>query len=118
MPTENVSRVRLLSERQVPETRQPPDVLPPRPNTDHSPTATEAPPSTPSRREFLSQTLSVIMALATVLSARLILLLAGIGAFVLAYFALQQPTNAALTACAIYDLTIFAPLVWLYATKG
>lgn len=58
------------------------------------------------------------MALATVLSARLILLLAGIGAFVLAYLALQQPTPPALIACAIYDIAIFAPLVWLYAKQG
>lgn len=60
----------------------------------------------------------MVMAIATVVSARLILLLAGIGAFVLAFLSLPNPSTAALMVNGIYDLVVFVPLIWLYASKG
>ena len=53
-----------------------------------------------------------------VLSARLILLLSGTGAFALAYVAVINPDMMKIAVTVVYDLGIFCPLVWLYVSKG
>ena len=108
LPTTNAgstqSRVRLIS------TRQPDDPGPPRP--------TAAPASTPSSHAFLAQLMPMLMAIAAVAAARVLLLLAAMGAFVLAFMATQNPEPFRLLATVIYDLGIVGPITFLYLKKG
>ena len=59
------------------------------------------------------QMLSVMSLLLKILAARMILLLAGIGAFTLALIALQQGTVQSIITSALYDGLVFAPCIYL-----
>ena len=97
------SRVRLIS------TRETPAAIDTRP---------EAPASKPSNPEFLAEVTAVLTAIAMLLSARLILLLSGVGGFVLAFVAVTNPTVLGIVVSVVYDLGIFCPLVFLGVRKG
>ena len=62
--------------------------------------------------------LASLTAIATLLSARFLLLIAGIGAFALHFLAVQNPDTMRLLTAVGYDLLVFMPLTWLYATRG
>lgn len=81
------------------------------------PTPEPSKPSFPTR-EFMASALGVLTGIAAVLSVRLVLLLAGIGAFVLAYATVQHPTAESLIAMGIYDAFVFVPMVLLAKMKG
>jgi hypothetical protein len=53
-----------------------------------------------------------------ILAARMLLLLAGAGAFVLALTVVLNPTWGSAGAMAIYDIFVFLPLAWLAIQKG
>ena len=91
------SRVRILSQRDV---NAPPSTV------DHV--------SKASNQAFLTQTVAILTAIATLLAARFLLLISGVGGFVLSYMAMQSPDTSRLLVCAIYDVMIFCPLVWMY----
>lgn len=119
MSTETGSRVKLISER---ESRPPdpqeaarawPDVTAP-----NTPRATAAARSTPSSPAFLQQMMAVLSAMAAMLAARFLLLLAAVGAFLLAYQSLQTPTTMTLAITIAYDLLVVVPLVYLYLNRG
>lgn len=57
--------------------------------------------------------LAAMAGLGALLVVRLMLLLAAVGAFALAYMAMNQPTWMALAVLGTYALTIVGPLVWL-----
>ena len=62
--------------------------------------------------------LASLTAIATLLSARVILLLAGVGAFVLAYQSVSEPNNMKLAVNGVYDMLVFVPTVYLYVSRG
>ena len=99
------SRVRLIN------TRQPDD-----PGMAPKPMAALA--STRSSPEFLAQMMPVLTAIAAVAAARMLLLLAMLGAFVLALLATLNPEPYRLVATVIYDLGIVGPLAYLALVKG
>ena len=76
------------------------------------------PNSNHSKNEFVTRMLAVFQVLAMVLSARFLLLGAGVGALLLGYLSLQNPSVLTLTTAATYDTLIFIPLVYLYLKKG
>ena len=98
--TSRVSTVRLLSQSERPSPQM------------------EGNASPPSNPVFLQQMLASLTAIATLLSARFLLLIAGIGAFVLHFLAVQNPDTMKLLTAVGYDLLVFMPLTWLYATRG
>ena len=101
LPTTNAgSRVRLISTRDAQDTKPEASALP------------------PSNRVFLEQMTATLTAIAAVLAARLLLLLASMGAFMLAYLAMQNPDGYRLAATVIYNLGVVAPITWLYYSKG
>ena len=61
---------------------------------------------------------ATLTAIATLLSARFLLLVAGIGAFWLAYLSVGEPNSMKLAVNAVYDMFVFVPLTYLYATRG
>jgi hypothetical protein len=77
-----------------------------------------APVSTPSSPAFLQQMMVVLTALAAIAATRILLMLAMIGATVLAFMATQNPEWPRLVANAIYDILVIAPLTYLYLQKG
>ena len=98
------SRVRLISTRQ--------------PDDPGVPSKTAAPVSTPSNHAFLQQMLIVMTAIAGVAATRMLLLLAMVGATVLAFMATQNPEPFRLVATVIYDLGVIGPITYLYLVKG
>ena len=62
--------------------------------------------------------LASLTAIATLLSARFLLLMAGIGAFTLAFLSVGDPNGMKLAVNGIYDMFVFCPVVWLYVTRG
>ena len=60
----------------------------------------------------------MLTAIAALLAARFLLLLASIGAFTLAYLAMQTPDAYRLAATVIYDLGVLGPVTYLYLVKG
>ena len=96
--TKRVSTVRMISQSQSPQME-----------------ATASPPSNP---VFLQQMLASLTAIATLLSARFLLLIAGIGAFSLAYLSVSEPNSMKLAVNGVYDMLVFVPLTYLYATRG
>ena len=103
------SRVRLLSSRQSDPTSA---------ENDQLTAQREVQPSQPSNHAFPAQVLATWTAIAMMLSARLLLLLASMGAFMLAYLAMQNPDGYRLAATVIYNLGVVAPITWLYYSKG
>jgi hypothetical protein len=61
--------------------------------------------------------LSVLHALAALLAIRWLLMIAGLGAFALAYWSLQVGTPLALATLISYAVLIVIPLVWLESRK-
>lgn len=61
--------------------------------------------------------LTAMAGLGAVLAVRLMLLLAAIGAFALAYMAMAAPTWMALAVLGTYAVTIVGPLVWLSTVR-
>lgn len=82
-----------------------------------SPTAKAQPaaamPSAGSGSAFLTQLMAVMGAIALILSARLILLLAGSGAFALAFIAVQAPDGFKIATCIVYDIGVILPLAYI-----
>ena len=59
------------------------------------------------------QIMTVLSVLIRIIATRVIMMLAGIGAFALALAALGSGTVQSLIASAIYDLTVFLPCLYL-----
>lgn len=70
-----------------------------------------------SRRAWRSGVIGSLNLIATILAVRGILLLATIGAFVLAYIATQQGQLTQLAAVAIYLVGVVLPLTWLSSRR-
>lgn len=78
------------------------------------PTTTDQPSNA---HAILSQTLSVIAAIAGLTAVRLLLLLSVIGAFYLATIAASNQSNASLFVMIAYSVLTVLPLVWLESRK-
>lgn len=84
--------------------------------TIHSPaTASTSPPSAP---VFLAQMLAVMTTIAMMLATRLLLLLAILAAFVLAYQSMMNPTIMTLAVSTVFDTLVVLPLAALYIWRG
>lgn len=70
-----------------------------------------------SRRAWRASVIGGLNIAALILGARLILLLATLGAFTLAWVAIQNPQLLQLGALAIYLLGVLAPLTWLASRR-
>ena len=112
------SRLRVLAEREA--MMPPPQLSFPSLADDHqsgrTPTPSEA-TLTQSPRVYPEAVLATFDVISRVLAARVILLLSVSGSFVLAWMAMQNPTNLAIIIAAVYNVTIVAPLVWLTAMR-
>lgn len=62
--------------------------------------------------------MATLATIARVLNARILVLVALLGAFTLALIAVTDPTNLKLYLNLAYDLCVLVPLVALYALKG
>lgn len=102
-------RVRLLAERTLPAASAPPTPTPQPPAGSVQNGATPA---------FLAQMAAILAAMAAVVQARFLLLLAVMGAFVLAYRSQMNPDQMMIATTVIYNLTVVGPLVYLYARKA
>jgi hypothetical protein len=60
-----------------------------------------------------AETVAILSLLLKVCAARVILMFAGIGAFVLALIASQHPSVNSIIATAIYDVSVFGPCLYL-----
>lgn len=60
-----------------------------------------------------AETVAVLSLLMKATSTRIVLILAGIGAFILALIAVQSGTLQAILSAVTYDVTVFAPCVYL-----
>lgn len=118
--SESSPRVRLLREEAEFETIRPaPDGSDSSaPRASPAPMARAASSSRSSNGAFLQAMTGTMAAIAQVLATRLLLMLAGAGAFLLAWETVKQPEMGKLIACGIYDGVVFLPTVWLYATRG
>ena len=63
---------------------------------------------------FLQQVTAVLTAVAAILATRLLLLLASVGSFVLAYRALSEPNWLKLAVCVVYNVGVILPIAFLY----
>jgi hypothetical protein len=93
------------------------------PPVEASPERDISPPEKPSRpalptKEIFSGAISVLSAIAMILSVRLVLLLSWAGAFTLAVLVVVHPTTPAIVAMVFYDLLGFVPVVVLSRLKG
>jgi hypothetical protein len=69
------------------------------------------------RAEVVRGMLSVTMAIATIIAARL-LVLVGLGvAAGLAFLAISKPSVGSIIADAVFDILVLAPLIWLAARR-
>jgi hypothetical protein len=106
--------VRAISEREAgPRLKLlPPDDVGPEPADVPAP---KTKPPRPVRQVIYptEQIMAVLAVLTRVVATRIILMLAGIGAFVLALTAVHSGTIQSIVASAIYDLTVFAPCIYL-----
>ena len=64
-----------------------------------------------------AEVLAVLTLLAKILGTRVILALAGLGAFVLAFMAVNHNSLQAILSAAVYDLTVFGPCLYLALRK-
>jgi len=67
---------------------------------------------------FLTAMVSILASMAAVVAVRFLLLLAVVGAFVLAYQGQQNPDNLRILTTVIYNLTVVGPLVYLNARRA
>jgi len=106
--TSSSSRLRLLRERPVND-----------PAVDLAPTLSPGvQPSQPSAASYHEQTVAMLATIAAVLNARVLLLLAVLGAFILTLVTIFDPSNLKLMAALAFHLCVVVPLVGLYALKG
>jgi hypothetical protein len=70
------------------------------------------------RSMFVTEMVPVLAAMASVLQARLLLMLAVIGAFALTFLIVGNPDQMKILTVAIYDICIVGPLVFLYVRKA
>jgi len=77
-----------------------------------------APSSANSRQDYLGEVTAVLTAIAMLAAARIILLLSAIGAFVLAYMAIANPSAPALIAAGSFDLLVVIPVIALFWQRG
>ena len=103
-------RVRLIGQR---PSHSSPEAAPP----ELSP-RTVAPSSPPSNPAFLIEMIAVLQAIAMLLAARLLLLLAVLGAFSLALLAHWSPHPMSLWLNIAYDVLVVIPLGGLYWQRG
>ena len=64
-----------------------------------------------------SEVLAVLTLMLKVLSTRVILALAGAGAFILAFMAIQSNSMQGIAMAAVYAVTVFAPCIYLAIRK-
>ena len=79
-----------------------------------SPPLPSSPASKPSDPVFLQQLTAVMVAIAAILATRLLLLLASIGGFWLAYQAIGNPDTLKIAVCVVYDVGVILPIAYLY----
>jgi hypothetical protein len=102
-------RMALVAEREVPDQPAPPS----------SPPTTTSQPldglirELGDRQAWRASLLGTLNALTAVLAVRLVLMLATIGAIILAVLALRTGQTTALAVLGIYALAVVCPLVWL-----
>jgi hypothetical protein len=109
----------LLGERMSPPIAAPPSSPAGANQTATTPQTTAAAArSTPSRAGYHEQILAVLSAISMVLAARMMAMLATLGAFVLAMTAMTNPTPLTIVIAAAYYVGVLLPLVWLAARKG
>jgi len=102
--------LRFVAPDDPPETVQPPR---------DEPLASPPPKPLPPAREVrvvqfpTAETVAVMSVLLKILGTRVILMFAGIGAFVLALIALQQGSVQSIITSALYDSLVFAPCIYL-----
>lgn len=136
VPSGKGSKIRVVAERQVTETKQttlPNLDIPPAPSERAELLAAHAmppiSPPQPSSKEteaknlaaswhVFQATLGILVAISMILATRFLLLAGAAGAFALTVMVLQNPTWTALSVTALYDVTVVLPLVWLYLKKG
>ena len=123
MPSESGSahpRLTLLGEREISTSTSPAAGVSALPSSGEMPPTSRA--TAPASRifapEFLEQMTAVLMSIAATVAARLLLLMALLGAFTLALLTVTSPTTLTLAANAIYDCLVFLPLVILYLRRG
>ena len=113
-------RMQLVAEQQVPDPVQgSPAALPsPRPTTQ---TPRALPPELQqelqARAAWRAGVIGSLNVAATILAVRLILLLATLGAFALAYLAIQAAQPMQLGAVALYLAGVVLPLTWLASRR-
>ena len=64
-----------------------------------------------------AEVLAVLTLMLKVLSTRVILALAGAGAFILAFMAIQSNSMQGIAMAAVYAVTVFAPCIYLAIRK-
>lgn len=101
-------RMQLVAEQQIAD---PPSAPVPPPQPPQMPQALTQ--ELMARRAWRSSVIGSLNVAATILAVRLILLLATLGAFALAYLAIQTAQPLQLGAVALYLAGVILPLVWL-----
>jgi hypothetical protein len=123
--------MQLVGEKQVPDQTTLQSLMTGLNATTSRPTTSQTPISTPTtplnspafqaeyqhRAAWKAGLISAFNALALTLSARLTLLLSVVGAFFLAYLALQAAGPYQLGALGIYVVVVVVPLIWLAARQ-
>lgn len=74
--------------------------------------------SNPAREEFFNAMLVTLSATAMILAARVVLVMAVLGAFVLALLTVGNPSIGAIVTTGIYCIGVIAPLAYLALKKG
>jgi len=111
-------RLKLIGEQEI-EMPDPQEVspLPIQPPPSGLGMLSPLPPPHPPTLDF-RPVLSAITLGIRVLNARMLLLLALLGAFALAWTAVGEPSTLRILADALYNICVLLPIVWLAATKG
>ena len=106
--------IRAIQEEEKPRLRLLPDVQP----EPVGPTYPKPKPVKPVREQRVvnfptAETVAVLTLLMRVCATRVILMLAGFGAFFLAFLATSNPSMGSIIATAIYDVSVFGPCLYL-----
>ena len=99
------------SERERPPLRLLPDIEPPRPDEQKP----RPKPERPIRQVIFpaEQTMMVLAALMRIVASRVILMIAGAGAFAISALAVYIGTVPALVSSGLYDVFVFGPCLYL-----
>ena len=112
-------RVRLLRERTEPtELSQPSNAPKLIESRAHQPEMLEEPSSKPLSGEYLTKMTEIIAAIAKVAAARVLLMAALLGSFVLSFQAMLNPTSMSLATVMSFDVLVLIPLAALAWQKG